>query len=142
MNKFIILEEERERILNLHKSRTSELYLNESGGQNVKPLINEIVSQTIRDYHNTVDNNNKPDSAKLVGAARREGGVCQFCMSYKSGDAWTMENEETNCSQKFVFNINDNNLYFRDKIVTGYDYQLANGDPNWKTKISKFCKGQ
>ena len=32
MNKFIILEEERERILNMHKSRTSELYLNEQIG--------------------------------------------------------------------------------------------------------------
>ena len=32
MKKFIITEEEKDRILNMHKSRTSELYLNEQIG--------------------------------------------------------------------------------------------------------------
>ena len=44
MNKFIITEEEKDRILDMHKSRTSELYLNEQiGGAGPAPNQKEDI---------------------------------------------------------------------------------------------------
>ena len=69
MNKFIILEEERERILNLHRSRTSELYLNEQStptGTDECFINQNIPLDTLPNSCKDLKNNYGPCSSELM----------------------------------------------------------------------------